>query len=708
MQKREASELPKNSSQKVPLPLPESFDYEMYMVGKQVGGETFHGPRASARLCEKLLVNGTPEDLANVEKIIPGILYGQELDSTSPHYGGFRWEIEMEAVEDLNAVQFLLHSLIPIVIEHADKLKPETVEQLKESIRLGLLNISNVDVGLKYTNIVLKDVNNTCLGGELLGEEEIAQRGYNKFQRWMDFTNQSGGAYEYNSTPYTAVAIDVLHRLHKYVAHPPTKLKAKLMMSRIALGAALHMHEPTGRWAGPHGRAYHGSVVGKGGSYLLKEKEMESFQTWIDDGKVPSWLQGLMTADVTNDQIVETVGKKDGLATSTYKGKTYSFGVASRNLSNQANRYIAWQSNVFAIHYQRPDNPQAGSIYTRYLLNDHWLGYFSAGIGRGTSGLLPDEGNFQGVQDGNRAIGLYVPQSMGALDHYSSAKAIVAVARWDSAKDKVWVMDKEVASFPKIVEPESVVVIESGSILLAIKPFTISRLGKNDQVVLNTMEDGTLVLELYNYKGPAKTFWELAWPGEFYQGQPQNGFYSEVVERGDYESTGAFVKAVARGEVVDLADPRKTYSGEEERKWKVEYSRDGKTLGMEVDLFDWHKPVKRWNQNGEIDWPMLQSKYAIESASGLLNIGSVKLTCGKEPAMLYVSPDEQTIVASYMGKSAAPFKLVYPIGELQIEEIQSGIIIWDKGKVTIESIGLVGNPLISGGDLVGIKSYDRE
>ena len=33
--------------------------------------------------------------------------------------------------------------------------------------------------------------------------------------------------------------------------------------------------------------------------------------------------------------------------------------------------------------------------------------------------------------------------------------------------------------------------------------------------------DGDLALELYNYLGPAKTFWELANPGAFYRGMPR-------------------------------------------------------------------------------------------------------------------------------------------------------------------------------------------
>ena len=39
----------------------------------------------------------------------------------SPHYGNFRWEFEDEAVEDLNAVQFVLVRLIPLLLNDSDR-----------------------------------------------------------------------------------------------------------------------------------------------------------------------------------------------------------------------------------------------------------------------------------------------------------------------------------------------------------------------------------------------------------------------------------------------------------------------------------------------------------------------------------------------------------------------------------------------------------
>jgi hypothetical protein len=89
---------------------------------------------------------------------------------------------------------------------------------------------------------------------------------------------------------------------------------------------------------------------------------------------------------------------------------------------------------------------------------------------------------------------------------------------------------------------------------------------------------------MYNYKGAKKVFWELQWPGGFFKGVPQSGFYVEMAERSDYPSAAAFSRVVASGKLTDVTEAAFTYAGEGERLWTVEYSRDNKTFGIEVDL----------------------------------------------------------------------------------------------------------------------------
>ncbi len=689
------------NAQEEPLELPEDFDYELYMPSHAVDGKKFHAAKDAAEWCARLLENGTEEDIKNAEKIVPGLLSCQVTNPASPYYGAFRWELETP-VEDLNAVEFVLFALIPMMIKHEELLDKNISEKLRNSIRMGLENIRNIDVHYKYTNIVIKDITNTCLGGELLNDTLLAERGYDKLKDWMHFTDRSGGNYEYNSPYYTYVAIRVISTLNRYVKDEKTRVRSGIVLARMGLGAFLHAHTPTGRLAGPHGRAYHGQVTSSG-------KETEWMRRWLESGMVPSWLGDLLEYPTWPDQVIETTSSEDDIFISTYKAEDYSFGVASRNLFNQDIIYIAWQSNVFTIHYERPGNPQPGIVYTRYVLDDHWLGDFSPGPGRGNRGLIPDVGHFQGVQDRNRAIGLYIPRYLGGMERHNSAKAVIALPYWDSSRDKLWINGKMTGSLPQHADPESVIVIESETIMIAVRPFSLTNLGSNsiNHPIRIKEYEGNLMIELYNYKGPEKTFWELAWPGTFFQGYPKCGFYAEVADRKEYTDGIAFTEAIESGSFTDISDPESTYSGTESRKWKVEYSRQGRTLGMEIDLFDWFKQAKRWTEKGPLEAPMLESRFARQDTSGHIRIGNTEINWdGNGTAWLYQSPAGDKIAAAYHGPGPSSFSLETPSFSLEMPELKYGIMVWQDGEINMEAIGLKEKPRIRGAGININKKSD--
>lgn len=658
-----------------PLPMPPDFNPQTNLPARPTDNGLMHETRRAAAFAAQLVANGTPQDLALAEKALEAVLACQERNPNDAHYGGFFWMVEDKVVEDLNAVEFNLEQLIPMMLQHGDRLSPALRQRVLDAIRLGLDEIRRLDVLVAYSNITLLDILNSCLGGELLGDAEITQRGYRKLVAWMAFTDMNGAPFEYNSPTYTSVDIRALHRLASLVKDNDTQVRARLMSARLGLSAALHIHARTGRWAGPHSRAYHPSVVGE------TPPEINLLRQWIAEGALPSWLGDALDARPDTFEVSETasVQRLDGLT--TYHSPSFALGVASKEYTGQ--------SDVVMLHYQRPGAERPGVMYTRYLTNDKWLGDFYHATDRTRSRNLIEEGSFWGAQNGARAIALY---TIGTLSGpITSAKACLIFTQRELV-DEMWVGEQRVQSLPREVAPGEVIVIGSGGALVAIRPLARDDLGRDAPIRLAERQ-GDLVLELYNYLGPQKGFWDMRWPGFFFKGKPRCGFYLEAAERSSYPDGQSFARAVAAGALIDAVAPAFTYAGAGERLWTVEYSRDGQTVGIQIDLMAWALK-ERWTQDGSLDWPLLESPMARQTRTGHVVVGDAALTCGRDAAWLFASPKTGRYVAAYHGQTPAPLTLLVPGGSVQVEEMGAGTVVWDNGEVTVEAIGLQGTPKI--------------
>ncbi|MCB0080617.1 MAG: hypothetical protein KDE47_06790, partial [Caldilineaceae bacterium] len=136
-----------------PLPLPPDFNPQTNLIQKTTEFGIFHESRRGARLAADLIANGTPTDLHLAQQVLDAVLACQEHDPRDPHCGNFYWMAEDRHVEDLNAVEFNLESLIPMMIRHRDRLSSSYQERVLAAIRLGLNEIARLDVLVAYTNI---------------------------------------------------------------------------------------------------------------------------------------------------------------------------------------------------------------------------------------------------------------------------------------------------------------------------------------------------------------------------------------------------------------------------------------------------------------------------------------------------------------------------------------------------------------------------
>lgn len=573
-----------------PLPLPANYNPATHMLFKETEFGRFHESRQAARLAAQLVANGTATDLALAEKVLDAVLACQERDERDPHYGNFYWMREDQVVEDLNAVEFNLEALIPLMISYGERLTPAYRARVLTAIRLGLAAIARLDVLVAYTNITVLDILNSCLGGELLGDPTIAERGYAKLVAWIAYTNQHGHPLEYNSPTYGAVTIRALKQLSDHVRDRSTREHAQAMTARLALSIALHIHTPTGRWAGPHGRAYQPSVV------CETPPEIELVRNWIATGTVPGWVAGLLAEQPATFQVVETAERNRKLAITTYHTPHYVLGTATSSFNPQA--------NVCMAHFTRPGAERPGVLYTRYITNDQWFGDAYHATDRTKTRNLPDEGDFLSVQQGNRAIGVYAPQH---FRHGHSAKAVLI---WTQAAqiDEIWVGQARVQQLPYAIPVGETVVVGSGDVYSAVRPLTMTPLGKETPMLL-VERAGDLVLELYNYRGPEKRFWELNWPGAFYKGKPIVAFYLELASRNDYAHGEAFGELISQGQLVEHCDPPYTYPAAGERRYVVTYQRAGQELGLDLDLMNWQLK-RRWTAEGDLGWPALETDFA--------------------------------------------------------------------------------------------------
>jgi hypothetical protein len=662
------------------MTLPENYNPETHLLAKVTENGKFHESRGGTGFARRLLANGHPDDIALANKVLEATLACQETREADPHYGNFLWMAEDDVVGDLNAVEFCLESLIPMMMDNADKLEPAMRDRVLAAIRLGLGEIARLDVRVSYSNITMLDILNTCLGGELLDDDAIARRGYDKLDAWIAYTDRSGTPREYNSPTYTRVCVNALGILSRYLKDETSRVRARTFAARIGITVGLHIHPATGRWAGPHSRAYHPTVVCEGPAEILAVRD------WIENDSLEEWVDRLIDPNQVPYEVRETASVDQHATLSTYMSDSYSLGVTSIGYGGQ--------SNTILSHFVRQNAERPGVFFSRYLTNDKWLGDFYHATDRTMSRNLIDEGQFCGVQNGNRAIALYAPQSLGVI---SSAKSSYVWTERDKI-DEIRIGDTEVKALPADVAPGEVVTVASGDVMFAILPLSRTDMGQGAPMRL-VERAGDLVLDIYSYHGSEKSFWEMRADGPFFQGYPKNGVYVEVVERNNYENAAAFSRTVASGVVEDRCDAPFVSDGASERIWAVEYERDDEKVGIEVDLMKW-AIKRRWTDAGDLGYPMLESPFAAQSVDGTLHLAHASVECSGGPVWMVAPAHSEEWIVGYHGPNPISMTLTVPGGKIIVPQISAGTIHWQDGKVKIDGAGLVGEPSVVGGTIV--------
>ena len=165
-------------------------------------------------------------------------------------------------------------------------------------------------------------------------------------------------------------------------------------------------------------------------------------------------------------------------------------------------------------------------------------------------------------------------------------------------------------------------------------------------------------------------------------------------------------EAFATGQITEKLEEARTFDGEISRQWSVGYESEDHSVGMEVDLMRW-QILRRWADGADLDFPMLLSPVALETRSGYIELGNARLHCGKNAVWLVALPDADLWVAAYHGPEASALGLELPDGHVHLESLEAGLVLWDKGQVTIDAIGLQDEPIVVGAQVVNVLSRGK-
>lgn len=656
-----------------PPELPQNFDPSPFLLPTSTDTGDIDSPRGAAALAEGLVAEGSPQSIALAEQLLGAVLDAQETRPGAAHRGNFLWHFDAEVMNDLNSVEFTLRHLIPMMIDHGERLSDALRGRVLDAIRLGLEEIARMNVDITYTNVATMDCANTILGGELLDDPLFAQRGYARLVELERATLSHGTFCEYNTPTYTRVTHDALTRIARYARNEEAAIRARALRARLALTAALHVHPEYGFWAGPHGR----------GHSLAKPEsippEMDYLREWIERSEAPASFEAMLDRPLPY-QVWESVRTDRNIGIMTLVNDVYAMGTATREISRQ--------SHIFLVQAARNAGGSPAVAYSKYFIDDSEDVPEHKSLWRK---LLWEQGKFYGVQWDNRMIGLYAPRTLehpgsvapASLNRFQSAKAVVEFANRDPG-DGVWVGETPVSEFPRDLGEGEVVVVQCGAAYVAVRPLSRDDLGYQSPLRLVQRAD-RLALEMYNYLGPEISIWDMDRESRFFQGKPRCGFYAEVFSPFDDSSGADFAREVARGIVRDEAEPPVTsYHDDTERMWSVEYGRDGHRLGIEIDLTNWELK-RRWNQDGDLAWPLLDASTASQTDTGKVTVGDASVTCGLAPAWLYAVPSKRVYLAGYHG-TPAPFTLKTPEGTIHVDAMGTGTVSWCDGEVVVDAI----------------------
>ncbi|MDP6543770.1 MAG: hypothetical protein QGH60_07225 [Phycisphaerae bacterium] len=202
-----------------------------------------------------LAESGRSEMLPRIARLVELGGSMQDKNPASPTFGNFRWYWRNEKVTDLNAVEFVSHHMIPLWVDHRDRLDAQTRSTLRETLRRSADACLRHKVHPGYTNIAISNAVNLILLGEQFARTDALNEGLKRLDA-ICLTSWRYGICEYDSPTYYGVDLDELVLLDKYARNPRARQAGRAMLELFWTDIAANWYSPGGHLGGTHSRSY--------------------------------------------------------------------------------------------------------------------------------------------------------------------------------------------------------------------------------------------------------------------------------------------------------------------------------------------------------------------------------------------------------------------------------------------------------------------
>ncbi|UKS24538.1 hypothetical protein LOZ80_23300 [Paenibacillus sp. HWE-109] len=323
-----------------------------------------HATRESMRYALALLDTELKEYEQRAFDIIEKIVSLQDTDRSRSTFGIWSWfyeeSLDQMSPPDWNWADFIGKQLVLAISRHGDRFPNQLRDTVTQAIYNACDAIIKRDVGPHYTNIAIMGAFVTLIAGERFGRSDYAEYGLNRLAKLHRFTMERGAFQEYNSPPYTYIAILELSKIRNETTGEESKRLSDELLHLAWNSVAEHFHSASKQWSGPHARCYQTllSVENQAFLQLATNGELMFFpweelpyeEEWYESGfYCPEPLVALFFSsqerEIRQLYAVNATTQLESWAT-TYMTKQYSLGSHSREVMwNQKRSLLAYVDN---------------------------------------------------------------------------------------------------------------------------------------------------------------------------------------------------------------------------------------------------------------------------------------------------------------------------------------------------------------------------